>query len=127
MTSIERLDDETLLDLSRLTDELGVLSVYVNAEPTASPDAAAIDLKNRYRELLRQVGADQPTDGPLRWSGPWNDWDPEVEQLTRAGEPGRGRAAFAALGADWLLRIDSQLPLPNRLVADAGSDGRAAG
>jgi hypothetical protein len=33
LTTIEQLDEEVLLDLSRRTDSLGVLSVYVNADP----------------------------------------------------------------------------------------------
>ena len=34
MVAIERLDDDGLLDLSQRTDTLGVLSVYVDADPS---------------------------------------------------------------------------------------------
>ena len=45
---------------------------------------------------------------------------PEVERLTNPSEAGRGRVAFAALGGDWVVRLESQMPVPNRVVLDDG-------
>src|SRR6185295_14466431 len=62
----------------------GVLSVYVNADPTGERNAMAIDLKNRYRELQRRAAEEGPAD--------------------------RRR--------DWVVGLDSQMPVPNRVVLD---------
>jgi hypothetical protein len=62
---------------------------------------------------------------------------PEVERLAAPGDSGRGRIAFAALDGDWLVRLDNQMPVPNRIVLDDGpfvhpllellDEGRTAG
>jgi Bacterial archaeo-eukaryotic release factor family 10 len=124
LTTIEELDDEALLDLSRRTDPLGVLSVYVNADPT-SREATAIDIKNRYRELQHRVKENGPT-GPLDHQrsrevvAALERLGPEVERLTSPTESGRGRVAFAGIDGDWVVRLDSQMSVPNRVVLDDG-------
>ena len=120
MTTIEHLDDEALLDLSRRTTALGVLSVYVNADPVGSWDATAIDVKNRYRELQRRVREDGPAGRSRGVVAALERLGPEVEHLTSPAEPGRGRVLFAALGGDWDVRLDSQMAVPNRVVLDDG-------
>src|SRR5690242_9842895 len=55
--STDSLDLETLLELSRRTDPIGVLSVYVDARPGALR-SASIDIKNRITELERRIAAD---------------------------------------------------------------------
>lgn len=116
MTTIDELDDAAVLDLSRRTDALGVLSVYVNADPV-SREATAIDIKNRYRELQRRV-KDQPTGRSREVVAALERLRPEVERLASPTEPGRGRLAFAAIAAEWVVRLDSQMPVPNRVVLD---------
>ena len=60
MAMVDRLDAISLRELSRRTDTLGVLSVYVNADPQ-DPNlrGAAIDLKNRFTELQRRIREDR--------------------------------------------------------------------
>lgn len=118
MASIDELDDKALLELSRRTDELGVLSVYVNAEPTGDRSATTIDLKNRYRELQRRVAQEWPEERRREVAAAVDRLGAEVERLAAPVESGRGRIAFAALGGDWVVRLDSQLPVPNRVVLD---------
>jgi Bacterial archaeo-eukaryotic release factor family 10 len=120
LTTIEHLDDEALLDLSRRTTALGVLSVYVNADPVGSWDARAIDVKNRYRELQRRVREDGPAGRSREVVAALERLGPEVEHLTSPAEAGRGRVLFAALGGDWDVRLDSQMAVPNRVVLDDG-------
>ncbi|WP_055483271.1 VLRF1 family aeRF1-type release factor [Sphaerimonospora mesophila] len=120
MTTIDQLDDKELLELSRRTDPLGVLSLYVNADPTGSPEAAAIDINNRYRELQRRIGEDRTSERSREVSAALERLKPELELLTRPATPGRGRIAFAALSGDWILRLDGQMPVPNRVVLDDG-------
>ena len=139
VVAIERLDDDGLLDLSQRTDRLGVLSVYVNADPRQDPNlqAAAIDLKNRFRELQRRVaedaGSDQSRDAAAALKRLW----PQVQSLPSPAASGRSRIAFAALESNWTLRLESAMPVATRVVLDDGpfihpllellDEGRAAG
>lgn len=139
MVAIERLDDDALWDLSQRTDELGVLSVYVNADPRQDPNlqGVAIDLKNRFRELQRRVAEDagsaQARDVAAALERLW----PQMESLASPTAPGRSRIAFAALRSDWILRLDSAMPVATRMMLDDGpfihpllellDEGRAAG
>lgn len=122
MVTIDRLEDIGLRDLSRRTDTLGVLSVYVNADPHQDGNlrAAAIDLRNRFAELQRRIsegsGGDRSHDIAARLERLW----PQLEILTSPIASGRGRIAFAALDADWIVRLESAMPVPNRLVLDDG-------
>ncbi|HEX5540032.1 MAG TPA: hypothetical protein VFX60_00460 [Micromonospora sp.] len=137
MAAIDELDDKALLDLSRRTDALGVLSVYVNADPAGDWNATSIDLKNRYRELQRRIAEEGPAERRREVVAVLDRLGSEVERLATPAEPGRGRIMFAALGGDWLVRLDSQMPVPNRVVLNDGpfihpllellDEGRTAG
>jgi hypothetical protein len=117
LTAIEQLDDQRVLELARRTDPLGVVSVYVNADPR-DPEAAAIDIGNRYRELQRRIADDgSEADGV---AAALERLRPEVERLTSPTASGRGRIAFAGLGGEWVLSLNCQMPVPNRVVLDAG-------
>ena len=112
------LDFETLLELTRRTDPVGVLSIYVDARPGAGPRAASIDVKNRLAELEQRMLSDPSAakarsvqEGIGRLAG-------EIESLTAPEEPGCGRVLFAALSDTWLIRVSAQMPLPNRVVLD---------
>jgi hypothetical protein len=119
---IERLGDEGLLELAQRTDELGVLSVYVNADREQSRNlrGAAIDLKNRFGELQRRVGEDAGSGRTRDVSVALERLWPQIEDLASPIAPGRGRIAFAALGSAWILRLESAMPVANRLVLDDG-------
>lgn len=119
MATIEELDDDALLELARRRDPLGVLSFYVNADPSEDPQAAAIDIGNRYRELQHRTSEDE-SGGSRDVARALERLQPEVDQVTRPSEPGRGRIVFVALSDGWVLRLDSQLPVANRVVLDAG-------
>ncbi|TCN42458.1 hypothetical protein EV641_12826 [Rhodococcus sp. SMB37] len=139
MVALEQFDEDDLRDLSRRTDRLGVLSVYVNADLVHDPNlqGAAIDLKNRFRELQRRI-ADGTESGPSREVADALErlW-PRIEPLVSPTDSARGRVAFAALDSDWMLLLASAMPVTNRLVLDDGpfihpllellDEGRAAG
>jgi hypothetical protein len=118
LTTIDELDDKALLELSRRTGALGVLSVYVNADPAGDHNAAAIDLKNRLRDLQRRVAEEGLADRTREVTAALEGLRSEVEPLATPSESGRGRIAFAALGGDWMIRLDSPMPVPNRVVLD---------
>jgi hypothetical protein len=116
--SAASLDFDTLLELSRRTDPVGVLSIYVDARPGGGPRAAAIELKNRLTDLERRLVAEASPakarsiqEGIARLEG-------EVERLSDPEEPGRGRVLFAALSETWLVRASARLPFRNRVVLD---------
>lgn len=139
VVAIEQLDENGLWDLSRRADALGVLSVYVNADRGQDPTlrAAAIDLSNRFRELQRRVAEDpgfgQSRDVAAALERLW----PQIEGLATPAASGRSRIVFAALGSDWIMRLESVMPVANRVVLDDGpfihpllellDEGRAAG
>ncbi len=123
MVAIEDMDRAALLELAGQRDPVGVLSVYVDVDPTAHHDAAGIDIGNRYRHLRRHVAADGAAPGSEVPSheaeAALKRLSPEVEQLARPSEPGRGRMLFAALGGEWLVQLHSAMPVPNRVVLGA--------
>ncbi|WP_326544865.1 VLRF1 family aeRF1-type release factor [Mycolicibacterium sp. ND9-15] len=109
-------------ELSQRSDALGVLSVYVNADQRHDPNlqATGIDLRNRYRELQRRVSQDADADKRRNVGAALERLWPQIETLAVAGKSGRGRIAFAALGSDWIMRLESQMPVGNRVVLDSG-------
>lgn len=140
MVAIEWLDQDSLWALSRRTDKLGVLSVYVNADRRHDPNlhGAAIDVKNRFRELQRRIVGETGAKGRSRDVAAALErvWK-HVENLTSPAASGRSRIAFAALDSGWVLRLESAMPVTNRVVlGDAPfihpllellDEGRAAG
>lgn len=139
VVAVEQLDENGLWELSRRTDKLGVLSVYVNADRSQDPglQVAAIDLKNRFRELQRRVAEDPDWDQGRDVTAALERLWPQIEDLAHSIAPGRSRIAFAALESGWILRLESELPVANRVVLDDGpfihpllellDEGRAAG
>jgi hypothetical protein len=113
--STKNLDLKTLLALSRRTDPVGVLSVYLDARPGAVR-ASSIDIKNRLAELERRLGADD-SSAPAR-TAHHPRLETEIERLTDPEAPGRGRVLFVAIEDGWVTRVSTQLPLPNRVVLD---------
>jgi len=122
VVAIERLDEDGLRHLSRRTDKLGVLSIYVNADPRRDPNlqAAAIDLKNRFRELQRRLVEDGGSDQSRELAPALERLWPQVESLASPTASGRGRIAFAGLESDWIVRVESAMPVANRVVFDDG-------
>lgn len=64
MVTIERFDEDALLELVGRADDLGVVSVYVDADLAKDPglQGVAIDLKNRYRELQQRLAEEDRGD-----------------------------------------------------------------
>lgn len=114
-----RLDFETLLELLRRTDPVGVLSIYVNVQPGADARAVSIDIKNRLWDLERGLESDGPAERARAVADAIARLLPEIERLIDGEEPGRGRVLFAAAGDRWSTRLSSQLPLPTRVVLDS--------
>lgn len=139
MVAIEWLDQDSLWALSRRTDRLGVLSVYVHADPRQDPNlqATAIDLKNRFRELQSRIVGDMGAPGSREVVAALERLREQVESLTSPAASGRGRIVFAGLDSGWMLRLESAMPVTNRVVLGEApfihpllellDEGRAAG
>ncbi|MEO6795211.1 MAG: hypothetical protein ABI253_05520 [Mycobacterium sp.] len=120
MVAIERLDEGGLRKLVERTDKLGVVSVYVNADPRQDQNlqAAAIDLKNRFRELQRRVAGDAGSEHSRAMTAALERLWPQLERMVSPTASGRGRIAFAALDDDWIVRLESAIPVAPRVVLD---------
>jgi hypothetical protein len=108
-----------VLELSRLTDPVAVLSVYVDARP-GTLRTASIDIKNRITELERRIAGDGSQERSRAIREGIARLEAEIDRLTDPEEPGRGRILFAAMTDGWLRCVSTQLPLPNRVVLDRG-------
>ena len=120
-TTPDFFDPQFLLALSRRTDPVGVLSIYVEAQPSEDPGlrAAAIDVKNRLAELERRVRGEGPRERARALAEGMDRAAPEIERLTSPLEHGRGRALFVALGEEQVTRFAGQVPVPTRVVLDS--------
>lgn len=112
------LDLETVLELSRRRDPVGVVTIYLDARPGDGLRAASIDITNRLNELERRLASQGSPERAhaIRDGIAW--LAPELERLLDPEEPGRGRILFAAMSGGWRTRISSQLRVPNRVVLD---------
>lgn len=140
MVAIETFDAAGLEELFGRTDRLGVLSVYVDANPAHDPQlqAAAIDLRNRRRELERRLDEDPASDRARQVAAAVQRLWPRLEGLASPTISGRTRIGFAGLGEGWLMQLESAMQMPaSRLVLDDGpfihpllellDEGRTAG
>jgi hypothetical protein len=118
--AIDALDQVSLLELSRRTDAHGVLSVYFDADPSTSPnlEGAAIDLRNRLRELENNV--DESVVPRRILAAAMERLRPSLDALVDPRATGRGRVLYAAIADGWTVQLAGQLPLRNRVVLEDG-------
>lgn len=118
MVALERFDSDGVRELIGRTDQLGVLTVCLNADPSGDPklQAASIDLKNRFRELQQRVASENEHGGETV-AALERLW-PRVAQLADPAAGGRSRILFAGLEDDWELQLQSALPIASRVVLD---------
>lgn len=134
------LEGHSLLEVARLHDPLGVLSIYVDADPWRASGARPC-WELRFRDELRAL------EQRLEWAGRHDrakalrarlaELDDELVQLLHPSAPGRGRALFVPLSSGEPLRFALQLPLPDVVtlgdavqllpLLDAFEAGRPAG
>ena len=113
------------LELGRLRDPHGVLSLYVDADPheqAATRPAWVVAAENGLREIRDRVksGGDR-----ARWTALFerlDELEPEISTLLDPRHPGRGRALFATVGGGDVRRVHLHVPLVNRVVLDDGAD-----
>ncbi|MCS7007989.1 MAG: hypothetical protein NZL88_10590, partial [Gaiellaceae bacterium] len=109
------------LEIGRLRDPLGVLSVYVDADPheqAAARPSWVVAVENGLREVREQVKAN---GDHARWRAVFDRLDalgPEIAALVDARRPGRGRALFATVAGGEQRTVVLQVPLESRVVLD---------
>jgi hypothetical protein len=119
----QTLTTDALLELARRTDPVGVVSVYVHADPGEDPRrrGAAIEIGNRLDELQRRVSDEGPPQRARAVEEGLERVRPQIDALTAPTQSGRGRALFCALSDGSTTRFWSQMPLVNRVVLDTGA------
>jgi Bacterial archaeo-eukaryotic release factor family 10 len=113
------LDLQTVLELSRRSDSIGVLSVYLDARPGDGHRAASIDLKNRLAELERRLASEGDSDHARAVQHGIARLADELDRLVDPEQAGRGRVLFAAIDDRWVTRVSTQLPVRSRVVLDS--------
>ena len=108
------LGPETLLDLLRHDDPLGVLSIF--ADVGLGGRAAEIDVRYRLTELERRLREEEPTTAAL--ADTLARIEPELSAMLDPAGHGRGRALFVPLSGAEPTRLSTQLQLTNRVVHD---------
>ncbi|MEZ5122051.1 MAG: VLRF1 family aeRF1-type release factor [Solirubrobacterales bacterium] len=119
----ESLTPDALLELSRRTDPVGVLSIYVDADSGVDPGlrGAAIDIDNRLAELQRRTEDQGPPELARAVEDGIRRVRPQIHRLTDPALSGRGRALFCALSDGQTTGFSSQMRLAHRVVLAAGA------
>jgi hypothetical protein len=93
LTPTELLDPDVLLGVSRRTDAIGVLSVYVTTDlgSDAGLRAAGIDIRNRLRELRMRVDQEGPPQRARALSAGIDGLQDAIAAPVEPGVSGRGQ------------------------------------
>jgi hypothetical protein len=129
-----------VLPLLELTDPIGVLSIYVDADPALAGGerpAWQTPVRDGLRRILGEARETWPRADRMALQRRLDDLEPELESFLDRGGPGRGRALFATVAGGETHRIDLRAPVPPAVVLARRAvvvpllaplqDGRAAG
>jgi hypothetical protein len=112
---------DEVLEIAGLRDPIGIISVYVDADPEqlAGPRPAwAVELQNGLRALRERVKREEPHE---RWRAVFERLDAlegELAQLAEPRQSGRGRALFAPVCGGQARRLLIQSPLCTMVSLD---------
>lgn len=115
------IDREKLRSLSELADPLGVLSVYVDADPRLQarrPTPWETAVRGQLREQRARVSATEPRGRAKAILARLDDLEPEIEAVLHPTLSGRGRALFATLEAGVADVVGFDLPVETQVVVD---------
>ncbi len=115
------LNRTTLETVSRLSDPLGVLSVYVDLSPeTRSQLAGSLDVPVRQQldAVESRLRAEDDRDRLRALQSRLEEVRGALGRLTDLTESGRGRALFVPLGEGETVEVESQLPFPTAVDLD---------
>lgn len=116
------LDWATLRSVAGMTDEIGVLSIYVtldlHSRAEAAPKPWDVRLRQELAELREQVRAHRPREHWKALTARLDQLHLEIERLRDPAGPGQGRALFAQVAGDEVRTVTLQVPLVVRVVLD---------
>jgi hypothetical protein len=113
------LNDAVLLDLLRMEDPLGVLSVFVAMPADGADRRPEIEIKNKLAHLEDRAGSNGSLLRAEALRSTLALVAPALERLLDPGATGRGGAVFAALGGPEVISITTPMPLASRVVLDS--------
>jgi hypothetical protein len=105
-----------LAPIAELEDSIGVLSIYVDADPAlaaGTPPAWQTPIRTELRELLREARREWPRDHRMAFEARLEELEPELAAVLERRDLSRGRALFAAIERGEVRRIDVHAVLPS--------------
>jgi hypothetical protein len=108
--------DRWLAPFLELEDPIGVLSIYVDADPTlaaGNPPAWRTPVRTRLRELLGMARSEWPRDHRMAFEARLEELEPELASVLERRDLSRGRALFAAIQRGEVRRVDIHAVLPS--------------
>lgn len=117
------LDRVTLRTLAGMSDEIGVLSIYVTRDPHARAESTgSTPWELRLRQQLSQLREQVKQDGPRsHWKALTDRLEqlrPDIDRLLDPTSSGRGAALFAGLASGEVIDVAAQVPLVDRVVLE---------
>jgi len=113
------LNDGVLLDLLRMEDPLGVLSVFVEMPADGADRRAEIEIKNKLTHLEHRAGGNGSLLRAEALRSTLALVTPALERLLDPGATGRGGAIFATLSGPETISLVTPMPLASRVVLDS--------
>jgi hypothetical protein len=105
-----------LAPILELEDPIGVLSVYVDADPAlaaGTPPAWQTPIRTELRELLGTARREWPRDHRMAFEARLEELEPELTSVLARRDLSRGRALFAAIERDDVRPIDIHAVWPS--------------
>jgi len=115
------LNVDTLLAIARMRDPFGVLSIYVDADPsekTRERPTWQLVIKNELDALRERINTEASRERRTAFFARLDDLAPDFAWLLDPKTKGRGRALWAAIGNASVERLSVQLPFPNRVTLE---------
>jgi len=119
MTSITDLDRDALPALVAHTDRLGVLSIYVDADPaeqSTNNTTWAVEVRSALDALVERLRDEGPRETWVAVRDALADLEGEIADLVSPRTRGRGRVMFIAVESGVVWRWSFQLPVQSAVV-----------
>ena len=116
----------TLGSLAGMTDEVGVLSIYVTLDPHARAESAPrapweVRLRKDLGKVQQQLKEQGPREHYMALGDRIERLRPDLERLLDPAAPGQGRAMFATVAGGRVRTVSLQTPLDDRVVLEPGA------
>ena len=118
------LDRTTLRALAGMTDQIGILSIYVTLDPQRRAESAVrpsweVRLRSRLAEIQEQQKRDGPREHTAGLRARLEALRLDLERLLDPATPGQGRALFAGVAGGEVHQVSLQVPLVDQVVLAA--------